>query len=136
MARDALLRVLVVEDEEDTLAMLAAVFEQCGAEVRAVASTAAALSLMEDWHAQALVSDLGLPGEDGYALIRRVREKEAPEGFLLPAIALSGYARVEDRAQALAAGYQMHLAKPVGLLKLTRAVAELTALHASTENIR
>ncbi len=73
-----------------------------------------------------LVSDLGLPGEDGYSLIRKVREKESHEGWFIPAVALSGYARTEDKAQALAAGYQLHLAKPVGLLDLTNAVAGLT----------
>ena len=120
------LRLLVVEDEEDMLAMLAVVFGRCGAEVKAVGSTAEALSLIEGWRPHVLVSDLGLPGEDGYSLIRKVREKESREGGFIPAVALSGYARTEDKAQALAAGYQLHLAKPVGLLDLTNAVAKLT----------
>jgi len=122
------LRLLIVEDEEDTLAMLAMVFGQCGAEVKAVGSTAEALSLIEGWRPHVLVSDLGLPGEDGYSLIRKVREKESREGGFIPAVALSGYARMEDKAQALAAGYQLHLAKPVGLLDLTNAVAGLTCV--------
>ncbi|HEX6623953.1 MAG TPA: PAS domain S-box protein, partial [Pyrinomonadaceae bacterium] len=111
------LRLLVVEDEEDTLAMLAVVFGRCGAEVKAVASTEEALSLLETWRPDVLVSDLGLPGEDGYSLIEKVREKESREGGFIPAVALSGYARTEDKAQALAAGYQLHLAKPVGLVE-------------------
>ena len=122
------LRLLIVEDEEDTLAMLAMVFGQCGAEVKAVGSTAEALSLIEGWRPHVLVSDLGLPGEDGYSLIRKVREKESREGGFIPAVALSGYARMEDKARALAAGYQLHLAKPVGLLDLTNAVAGLTCV--------
>ena len=120
------LRLLVVEDEEDTLTMLAMVFGRCGAEVKAVGSTAEALSLMEEWQPHVLVSDLGLPGEDGYSLIRKVRERESREGMFIPAVALSGYARIEDKAQALAAGYQLHLAKPISPLELTNAVAGLT----------
>ena len=119
------LRLLVVEDEEDTLAMLAVVFGRCGAEVKAVASAEEALSLLETWRPDVLVSDLGLPVEDGYSLIEKVREKESREGGFIPAVALSGYARTEDKAQALAAGYQLHLAKPVGLVDLTNAVAGL-----------
>jgi len=126
------LRLLVVEDEEDTLAMLAMVFGRCGAEVKAVVSTAEALSVIEGWRPDVLVSDLGLPGEDGYSLIRKVREKETREGGFIPAVALSGYARMEDKAQALAAGYQLHLAKPVGVLDLTNAVAELTGRDGGT----
>ncbi len=72
-----------------------------------------------------LVSDLGLPGEDGYSLIRKVREKESRKGGFTPAVALSGYARMEDKARALAAGYQLHLAKPVKVLELRNAVAGL-----------
>jgi CheY-like chemotaxis protein len=105
--------------------MLAMVFGRCGAEVKAVGSTAEALSLMEEWQPHVLVSDLGLPGEDGYSLIRKVREKESREGMFIPAVALSGYARIEDKAQALAAGYQLHLAKPISPLELTNAVAGL-----------
>jgi CheY-like chemotaxis protein len=116
---------LIVEDEEDTLAMLAMVFGRCGAEVKAVSSTAEALSLIEGWQPEVLISDLGLPGEDGYSLIRQVREKESRDGSFIPAVALSGYARMEDKARALAAGYQLHLAKPVRVLDLTNAVAGL-----------
>jgi CheY-like chemotaxis protein len=72
-----------------------------------------------------LISDLGLPGEDGYSLIRQVREKESREGGFIPAVALSGYARIEDKARARAAGYQLHLAKPVSPLELADAVAGL-----------
>lgn len=119
------LRLMVVEDEEDTLTLLTAVFARRGAVVRGASSTAEALSIIEQWRPDVLVSDLGMPGEDGYSLIRRVRNKESPGDQTLPAVALSGYARAEDKARALAAGYQLHLAKPVSPVDLTDAVAGL-----------
>src|SRR5262249_36613279 len=89
------------------------VLEACGAEVRETSTAAQALREVQDWQPAVIVSDIGLPGEDGYELIRKVREWEQHSGTWTPAIALTGYARTKDRMRALVAGYQMHVAKPI-----------------------
>ena len=119
-------RVLVVDDEEDTREMLKMVFERCGAEVRTAASAREAFEIFEQWRPGVMICDIGMPGEDGYSFIRRVRAAEAGRAQQTPALALTGYARSEDRARALSAGYQMHVAKPIDPLKLTAAVATLS----------
>jgi CheY-like chemotaxis protein len=73
-----------------------------------------------------LVSDIGMPGEDGYALIRKVRALDAEQGGRIPAVALTAYARAEDRKQALLAGFQLHVPKPVDPAELAAAIANLT----------
>jgi PAS domain S-box-containing protein len=98
------LRVLVVDDEQDTREMLKAGLGQCGAEVTAAGSAAEALEALVAGAPDVLISDIGMPGEDGYELIRKVRALPAEEGGKVPAIALTAYARVEDRMQALRAG--------------------------------
>jgi CheY-like chemotaxis protein len=120
------LRVLVVDDEKDTRTMLEMVFEKCGAEVITAASAREALRVYEKWKPGVMICDIGMPDEDGYSLIRDVRAAEAGHAQQTPALALTGYARSEDRAQALSAGYQMHIAKPIDLLELTTAVAALS----------
>jgi CheY-like chemotaxis protein len=100
------LRILVVEDNEDGRALTSLVLTQAGASVNAVASAQEALRLLEVERPDALVSDIGLLDEDGYGLIRQIRQHEAEHGGFLPAIALTGYARAEDRARSLAAGFQ------------------------------
>jgi PAS domain S-box-containing protein len=119
------LKILVVDDEPDTREMLKAGLGQCGAEVAAAASTAEALEAIEKSAPDLLISDIGMPGEDGYELIRRVRELPAEAGGRLPAIALTAYARVEDRMHALRVGYQMHVPKPVELAELAAVAASL-----------
>jgi PAS domain S-box-containing protein len=119
------LKVLVVDDEPDTRELLKAGLRQCGAEVSAVGSAAEALEAIVANPPDLLISDIGMPGEDGYALIQRVRELPAESGGKLPAIALTAYARVEDRMQALRAGYQMHVPKPVELAELVAVAASL-----------
>jgi len=119
------LHVLVVEDEEDTRDLLVAALEQHGARVTAVSSAAAALEHLDAGPADVLVSDLAMPDEDGYALIRQVRERPAAQGGCIPAAALTAYARAEDRLRALEAGYQTHLAKPVDPSELIATVARL-----------
>jgi PAS domain S-box-containing protein len=119
------LRVLVVDDEQDTREMLKAGLGQCGAEVTAAGSAAEALEALEAFAADVLISDIGMPGEDGYELIRKVRALPADGGGRVPAIALTAYARAEDRLQALRAGYQMHVPKPVELTELAAVVASL-----------
>jgi CheY-like chemotaxis protein len=74
----------------------------------------------------ALVSDIGLPDEDGYGLIQQIRQYEAEHGGFLPAVALTGYTRAEDRARILAAGFQAHLPKPVDPVELTATIATIT----------
>src|SRR5438132_3979814 len=106
-------RILVVDDEPDTRELLRQVLEGCGAEVREASTTAQALREVQEWRPAVIVSDIGLPGEDGYELIRKVREWERGAGAWTPAIALTAYARTKDRMRALVAGYQVHVAKPI-----------------------
>lgn len=119
------LRVLVVDDEADVRQWITAVLEECGAEVSTFSSTRQALEALEELHPDVLISDIGMPGEDGYALMRKIREIEAERGGRIPAVALTGYARVEDYKEALAAGFQLHVAKPVRAAELIAVVASL-----------
>ncbi len=121
------LRILVVEDEDDTRELLVTALEQCGAEVAAVASVAAALAQLDEQVPDVLVSDLAMPEEDGYSLIRQVRARPSERGGQVPAAALTAYARAEDRVRALAAGFQMHVPKPIDPSALVRMVANLAA---------
>ncbi|MGB7892311.1 MAG: ATP-binding protein [Microcoleus sp.] len=123
------LQILVVEDEADALELLSTILEKYGADVMAVASVKEALTIIEtatDHSPDVLVSDIGMPDEDGYSLIRKLRQLEAQRGGRLPAIALTAYARNDDRQQALLAGFQMHLTKPVDAAELVAVVASLT----------
>jgi signal transduction histidine kinase/ActR/RegA family two-component response regulator len=117
------LRVLLVDDEEDTLETLALMLRACGAEVRTAESTPAAIDELRAWRPNAIVSDIGMPEEDGYALIARVRALSGAEGGQTPAIALTAYARTEDRVRALSAGFQMHVAKPIEPAELVATIA-------------
>jgi signal transduction histidine kinase/ActR/RegA family two-component response regulator len=120
------LRILVVDDNADGRALTSLVLTQAGASVKAVASVRDALKTLEAERPDALVSDIGLPDEDGYALIRQIRQYEAEHGGFLPAVALTGYARAEDRARILAAGFQAHVPKPLEPAELTAAIAAVT----------
>jgi CheY-like chemotaxis protein len=106
------LRVLVVDDEPDARALIRSLLEECAAIVLTAASAAEAIALLGHEQPDLLISDVGMPVADGYHLIRQVRALSDPRGSI-PAIALTAYARAEDRRKAIAAGYQMHLAKPV-----------------------
>jgi len=119
------LKVLVVDDEADTRELLRHVLERCGAEVTAAGSAEDALDLVKQSRPDILISDIGMPGEDGYQLIRKVRALPPERGGKVPAIALTAYARTEDRLQVLRAGYQMHVAKPVEVTELVAIVATL-----------
>jgi CheY-like chemotaxis protein len=118
-------RVLLVEDEEDARSMLKALLESAGAGVRAVGSAAEAWAALEGGAWDVLVSDIGMPQEDGYSLVGRVRARDARRGERTPALALTAYARDDDRARALAAGFDAHMAKPVEPAELVSAVARL-----------
>jgi len=117
------IKVLVVDDELDTRDLLALVLNQFGAEVRAVDSAKAALAEIETFHPHVLISDIGMPEQDGYDLLRAVRKS----GNKLPAIALTAFARSEDRTRALAEGYQAHLAKPVEPRELISMISRVAA---------
>jgi PAS domain S-box-containing protein len=121
------LRVLVIDDEEDARELLTIALTQSGAEVRTAATVGAALEILDQWKPNVLVSDIGMPGEDGYDLIRTVRALESERGGTVPALALTGYASAEDAARARVAGYQTHMAKPVAPSDLIVAVASLVA---------
>jgi len=110
-------RALVVDDEDDARELLESALKHYGADVIAVSSAAEAYTLITATQPQEqldiMVTDIGMPDEDGYSLIRRVREWEWARGAYMPAVALTAYGRVEDRMRALKAGFQMHVAKPV-----------------------
>jgi signal transduction histidine kinase/ActR/RegA family two-component response regulator len=121
------LRILIVDDNLDGRSLTSLMLTEAGASVKAVASVRDALQMLEVERPDALVSDIGLPEEDGYALIRQIRQDEAEHGGFLPAVALTDYARTEDRARILAAGFQMHVPKPCEPAELTAAIATITA---------
>ncbi|MDT7690074.1 MAG: hypothetical protein QOE46_2833 [Acidobacteriota bacterium] len=123
-------RVLLVEDEEDARGMLKAVLESDGAKVVAVGSASEAWKALEAVGCDVLVSDIGMPEEDGYSLIARVRERDARRGAAIPALALTAYAREEDRARALDAGFDAHLSKPFEPPELISVVARLAKREA------
>jgi PAS domain S-box-containing protein len=119
------LRVLVVDDEQDARALIQAVLETQGAEVVAAGSAREALAAFETFKPDVLVSDIGMPDEDGYALIRQVRARGPARGGGIPAAAVSAYVGEDNRRQALAAGFQLHVAKPVDPAELIAVVQNL-----------
>jgi PAS domain S-box-containing protein len=125
-APDALMgaRLLVVEDMDDTRALIARILREAGATVREAASAAEALEMVDAEPPDVLISDLGMPTTDGYQLIRALRTRE-DNGRLIPAIALTAFVRTEDRSDALEAGYQLHLSKPVNREVLIAGVSNL-----------
>ncbi|HYY96179.1 MAG TPA: response regulator, partial [Pyrinomonadaceae bacterium] len=123
------LRVLVVDDDEDALNLIRAVLERTGASVTTVESAAAAWAALEEARHDLLLCDIGMPGEDGYQLIRRVRARETARGLATPAIALTAYAGDADRALALDAGFQLHVPKPVDPADLIAVIAGLVEIR-------
>lgn len=119
------LRVLLVDDEADTIDFLTIALEGFGAEVRSALSSAEALKILPGWTPDIIVSDLGMPGEDGFTFIRKVRNLTPESGGNVPAIALTAYVRNEDRLKSLEAGFQMHISKPVDPDVLAKAVEDL-----------
>jgi len=99
---------------------------QGGVEVRTAGSAAVALAAFDEWRPDILISDIGMPGEDGYTLMKKWRERESERGLHIPAIALTAYARPEDRQRALSVGYESHVPKPVAPEELLAIVASLT----------
>jgi PAS domain S-box-containing protein len=119
------LRILIVDDEPDTRDLLRQGLEYCGANVRLAGSAAEAVDAIVAEVPDILISDIGMPGIDGYDLIRQIRQLPADAGGKVAAIALTAYTRVEDRLQALRAGYDMHVPKPVELAELVAVAASV-----------
>ncbi len=117
--------VLVIDDEPDARDLLQRILEECGARVLLAESAAEGIEIVRRERPDMLVSDIGMPGEDGYELIRKVRALKPDEGGRTPAAALTAFARAEDRTRALRAGYQTHVAKPIEPTELTAVVASL-----------
>ena len=118
-------RILAVDDQADTLAVIHRVFTRAGADVRTALNVAAAFAILRGWEPACIVSDIGMPGQDGYSFIRELRDL-APPLRNVPAVALTAFARDSDRALALDAGFNDHLAKPVDTAALLQKVATLT----------
>jgi len=119
-------RVLVVDDDADGREVVAMILAQQGAEVQTAPSAAEALNVLETWRPDVLISDIGMPDQNGYLLLEMLREREKAKGERpVPAIALTAYARHDDRIRALSAGYQMHVPKPVEPSELLMFVARL-----------
>lgn len=122
------IQVLVVDDDEDTRELIAIVLENAGATVHRAESVQNALQAFARAEYRVLVSDIGMPVEDGYALIRRLREGAgSPQARGVPAVAVTAFSTAEDRKRALAAGFQEHLVKPVDVAALIDVVARLAA---------
>jgi len=119
------LRVLVVDDDVATQEAISDVLREMGAEVRVAHSAAEAMVAVADFHPQLLLCDIAMPGEDGYAFIRRLRAGGVDGGGSMPALALTALASDDDHQRSLAAGFQMHLTKPVDIERLSEAVVEL-----------
>jgi PAS domain S-box-containing protein len=119
------LHVLLVEDEADSRDLLYLVLHSCGAEVATAGSAAEALELIKSEKFNVIVSDIGMPEEDGFSLIGKIRNLSNEQGGNVPAIALTAYARAEDRVRAIRSGFQMHIAKPVEPAELIAVVANL-----------
>jgi PAS domain S-box-containing protein len=119
------LKVLVVDDEADTRELIREVLKECGSEVVMSRSAAEALEALEQHNPDILISDLGMPDEDGYSLISKIRSLPPERGGQIPAAALTAYARAEDRMRVLRSGFQFHLPKPVDSAELVTVVASL-----------
>jgi PAS domain S-box-containing protein len=118
-------RVLVVDDEHDTREVLSVMLARYGTEVRTAASAADALEVFSQWKPDVLVSDIGMPEEDGYALIQKIRALPQENGADVPAIALTAFAAAQDKERALASGFQRHLSKPIEPVALAKNVARI-----------
>ncbi|CAN5760830.1 hypothetical protein BH20ACI4_BH20ACI4_13200 [soil metagenome] len=119
------LKILLVDDEPDTRAMLEYIFTSCGAAVSSAASAEEALEIFKSNKFDILISDIGMPERDGYDLIQKIRSLTPENGGHIPAVALTAYARVEDRLRILSSGFQMHVTKPIEPAELLTVVASL-----------
>ncbi len=122
-------KVLLVDDDSDTLQILSVMLGESKATVQAASSVAEAMEMLQWFQPDVLVSDLAMPGEDGYSLIKKLRALEANSGVAIPTVALTSYVRVEDRTRALSAGFNMFVPKPVQPDELINAIANLAELE-------
>jgi hypothetical protein len=123
------LKLLIVDDDPNTRSLLSEALEGRGADVRASASAREAQQTLVLWHPDLMISDVGMPRENGYDLIRRVRDLPPSEGGRIPAIACTGYARAEDRARAMDAGFDAVVAKPIDLDLLVETIAHVAGVR-------
>ena len=119
------MRLLLVEDEQDGHEALTLLLSRAGAQVRGTTTVGAARRVLEQWIPDVVVTDIGLPGDDGYALLPTIRALEAQRGIVLPTIALTAYARAQDRVRAMASGFTRYIVKPVDTEELLATLAEL-----------
>ncbi|HEV7797349.1 MAG TPA: response regulator [Pyrinomonadaceae bacterium] len=117
------LRILVVDDEADSRDLVTAILTRCGGEVRCCETAAEAIQTFRAWKPDLLVSDIGMPHEDGYSLIKKLRKLRSKLAREIPAVALTAYATDDDRERTLSAGFQMHVAKPIEPKALVRSIA-------------
>ncbi|MGB3205216.1 MAG: PAS domain S-box protein [Crinalium sp.] len=122
------LHILIVDDEPDARELLIAILQDYGAEVTAANSATEAFELLQKLQPNVLISDIGMPNEDGYALIRKIRSLHPEQGGKIPAIALTAYARSEDRNQAILAGFQLHIPKPINPAELAIMISNLLTI--------
>jgi two-component system, chemotaxis family, CheB/CheR fusion protein len=123
------LRVLLVEDDPGTREALTEMLGLSGAQVRAADSASRAMKSFEEFHPDLLICDVAMPDEDGYSLLGRIRALGPSRGGNVPALALTALVSEEDRRRAFAAGFQVHMAKPVDIDRLVSALAGLVSLH-------
>lgn len=123
------LRVLVIDDNIDTLELVAVILEQYATEVITAASATEAMQVIAQSKPDVLVSDIAMPGVDGYSLIRQVRTLSSEQGGMIPAVALTAYASEEQRTLALESGFQMHVSKPVDPAELVAVVVKLAQIN-------
>ena len=128
------LKILVVDDDKDTLELLEWVLKRAGAEVKAVSSAKAALEAVQSEHPHILVSDIAMPEEDGLSLMRRIRALPKESGGRTPAVALTAHSMVTDRLQSLRAGFQSHVPKPVVPEELVEVVTSIVHLRANQDD--
>jgi len=126
------MRILVVDDEADSRDLVSAILRRCGGKVKSCKSAAEALKAFRAWKPDILVSDIGMPVEDGYSLIQKLRKQRLKLAREIPAIALTAYATDDDRARALSAGFQVHIAKPIEPETLVKSIAGAAGRHPTT----
>ncbi len=128
-------RILVVDDDRDTLELLEFLFEHYGAQVRTAATASEVLEVLTQWQPEILLSDIAMPSLDGYTLIRMLRAMPSEFGGQIPAIALTAYAVETDHQQMLLkAGFQKHIAKPVDLTELATVIANVVRQNIGHKN--
>jgi CheY-like chemotaxis protein len=127
------LKILAVDDAADALELAAAILMGAGANVKTCSSAAEGLAILQSWRPDVLVSDIDMPGEDGYSLIRNVRALESARGGRTPAVALTALSRPEERARALSAGFSMHVPKPVDPEEFTTIIASVARILRASE---